>query len=53
MADFVLSKFSAKERPVVEEMVGRASDACLSFAADGIEKTMSLFNRKGEEKSSD
>ena len=52
MADFVLSKFDPKESPVVEEMIGRATDACLGFASDGIEKTMSLFNRKGEEKSS-
>jgi PTH1 family peptidyl-tRNA hydrolase len=48
MADFVLSRFLTKEKPLVEEMVKRASDACLSFAADGIEKTMSMFNRKGE-----
>lgn len=51
-ADFVLSKFAANEKPAVEEMIGRAADACLSFAIDGIEKTMSMFNRKGEEKSS-
>ncbi len=52
MADFVLSKFSLSERPVVDEMVGHATEACISFATDGIEKTMSVFNRKGEEKSS-
>jgi len=51
MADFVLSKFSKSEKPIVDEMVDRASEACLSFATDGIERTMSLFNRKGEEKS--
>ena len=50
MADFVLSSFSTNERPVVEDMIGRAADACLSFAADGIEKTMSLFNRRTEGK---
>jgi PTH1 family peptidyl-tRNA hydrolase len=48
MADFVLSKFPASDKPIVEEMVGRAADACLSFVTDGIEKTMSVFNRKGE-----
>jgi PTH1 family peptidyl-tRNA hydrolase len=48
MADFVLSKFDAKETPVVEEMVNRAVDACLSFVVDGIDQTMSLFNRKTE-----
>jgi PTH1 family peptidyl-tRNA hydrolase len=50
MADFVLSQFPTKEMPIVDEMVGRAAEACLSFLTDGIEKTMSLFNRKGEER---
>ncbi len=53
IADFVLSEFTSRERPIVEEMVHRAADACLSFVTDGIDKTMSVFNRKGEEKSSD
>jgi peptidyl-tRNA hydrolase, PTH1 family len=53
LADFVLSQFPSKEKTIVEKMVGRASDACLSFVTDGMEKTMSLFNRKGGEKSSD
>jgi PTH1 family peptidyl-tRNA hydrolase len=48
MANFVLSKFSPGERPVVDAMVGRAAEACFNFATDGIEKTMSVFNRKGE-----
>ena len=53
MADFVLSTFAANEEPVVEDMVARAAEACLSFAGDGITKTMSLFNRKGEGKESE
>jgi peptidyl-tRNA hydrolase len=53
MADFVLSEFSVGERPAVEEMVIRAAEACLSFATDGIEKTMSVYNRKSEGKESD
>jgi peptidyl-tRNA hydrolase, PTH1 family len=48
MADFVLTKFTADEETIFAEMVDRAADACLSFAGDGIDKTMSLFNRKGE-----
>ena len=51
MADFVLSEFTSAERPAIEEMVVRAADACLSFVRDGIDKTMSAFNRKGEETS--
>lgn len=50
MADFVLSKFLPEERPVVDDMIVHAADACLSLAADGLAKTMSLFNRKGEGK---
>ncbi len=50
MADFVLTKFTATEEAVVAEMVDRAAEACLSFASDGIDKTMSLFNRKTEGK---
>jgi PTH1 family peptidyl-tRNA hydrolase len=46
MADFVLSNFTAKEKPVVKELVTRAADACLSFATEGIEKTMGVVNRK-------
>ncbi len=46
MADFVLSNFSTSERPAVEAMVQRACDACLGFTTAGIEKTMSMFNRR-------
>lgn len=53
MADFVLAEFTAREELVVNEMIVRAAEACLSFAGDGIEKTMSLFNRRGEGKESD
>ena len=53
MADFVLSKFTSNEKPVIEDMVERAAEACLSFATDGIEKTMSVFNRKGEGKNNE
>jgi PTH1 family peptidyl-tRNA hydrolase len=43
-ADFVLERFSTTERPVVDQMVKRASEACLSFVHHGIEKTMNLYN---------
>ncbi len=49
MADFVLSEFEQPEKPAIEEMVSRAADACISFVTDGIEKTMGMYNRKGEE----
>ena len=50
MADFVLSKFTSSEEEKITEMVERAAEACLNFVSDGIDKTMSLFNRKGEGK---
>lgn len=46
MADFVLSQFGRNEVPTVQDMIVRAADACLSFAADGISKAMNLHNRK-------
>jgi PTH1 family peptidyl-tRNA hydrolase len=46
MADFVLSNFIMMEKPIVKEMVERAADVCLKFAAEGIDKTMNVVNRK-------
>ena len=43
-SDFVLSNFEEKELPVVEKMILRAKDACITFITEGIEKTMNKFN---------
>ena len=45
MKDFVLDEFDAAELPLVREMVGRASDASVSFVARGIEAAMNEFNQ--------
>ncbi|GJQ20205.1 MAG: peptidyl-tRNA hydrolase [Bacteroidia bacterium] len=44
MAAFVLSPFTPEERPVVDEMIRRASEAALVFAVDGLETAMNRFN---------
>jgi peptidyl-tRNA hydrolase, PTH1 family len=46
LADHVLAKFDAGERPAVDEMVERAADAVELFAADGIGPVMNRFNRR-------
>ncbi|HXG38716.1 MAG TPA: aminoacyl-tRNA hydrolase [Bacteroidota bacterium] len=44
MAEFVLDRFTTTERPVVNRMVKRAAEACVSFIQHGIQKTMTLYN---------
>ncbi len=43
-ADFVLSRFSAAERPVVDEAVEQAVDAVECWVAEGVEVAMNRFN---------
>ncbi len=42
--EFVLGKWSAEERRVIEERMGRGMEIIESFAFAGLSKTMSLFN---------
>ena len=49
MKDFVLDSFLESEISIVENMVGRAQDACKSFILDGIDKAMNSFNAKPTE----
>jgi PTH1 family peptidyl-tRNA hydrolase len=51
MKNFVLEQFSESEVPMVKSMVQHASDACISFIMDGIERTMNKFNIKPSEES--
>jgi PTH1 family peptidyl-tRNA hydrolase len=44
LADHVLSKFEADERPVIEAATLRAADAAEMFVSEGIERVMSTFN---------
>jgi len=43
-ADFVLSRFSAAERPVIDDAIILAADAVECWAAEGIETAMNRFN---------
>jgi peptidyl-tRNA hydrolase, PTH1 family len=43
-ADYVLSKFSAEETPVIDRAVGLAADAVAAWARDGIEFCMNQYN---------
>ena len=49
MKDFVLESFHESEIRIVENMVGRARDACKSFILDGIDQAMNSFNAKPTE----
>ncbi|HTQ78485.1 MAG TPA: aminoacyl-tRNA hydrolase, partial [Thermoanaerobaculia bacterium] len=44
LVDFVLGAFPADERPAVDEMVGRAAEACAAWLEKGIEAAMGAFN---------
>jgi peptidyl-tRNA hydrolase, PTH1 family len=49
MNDFVLDSFPESEFRIVENMVGRARDACASFILEGIDQAMNKFNAKPSE----
>ena len=44
LVEFVLAPFATEEKPAIEEMVGRAADACEVWLAAGIEAAMQGFN---------
>jgi PTH1 family peptidyl-tRNA hydrolase len=44
LVEFVLSPFAAEEREAVEEMIGRAADACEAWLRDGVDAAMGRFN---------
>ena len=46
LADHVLSRFDADERPVVERAVGRAADAVEVWISGGLDRMMNEFNRE-------
>ena len=48
LADHVLAKFEASERPVIEETIGRAADAVELFITEGIIPVMNRYNRKDD-----
>ena len=44
MVDYVLSRFTREERPIIKEAVNRAADAVEAILASGIEQAMNEFN---------
>jgi PTH1 family peptidyl-tRNA hydrolase len=48
LADHVLSRFDADERPVIDDAVRRAADAVEMFVAEGVLAVMNTFNRKDD-----
>jgi PTH1 family peptidyl-tRNA hydrolase len=44
--DFVLSRFTSEEEPVVEQLKGEACEALLAVAASGIDKAMNRYNKR-------
>lgn len=44
IADWVLSRFSSEEEPVVEQIVEKAAQAIKTIAAEGLEKAMNRYN---------
>ena len=49
MDEYVLSRFSKKERPVVDEVIAAAAEALEVLVAEGIEASMNRFNRAPED----
>jgi len=45
-AEYVLSRFSPEERPIIEEAVERAADAVETVFREGVEVAMNRFNRR-------
>lgn len=43
-ADYVLARFSAAERPIIEEAMERAADGVECWVAEGIDTAMNRFN---------
>ncbi len=44
--DYVLGRWSDEERKVLPNMIEKSMDACKSFIAVGIERTMNIYNTK-------
>jgi PTH1 family peptidyl-tRNA hydrolase len=48
--DYVLSRFAASERPVIDDAVNRAMQAVVVWISQGIEECMNRFNADEKEK---
>ena len=48
LSEFVLDRFTADERPIVEELLQRTVEATRTLLTDGVARAMSSFNRTPE-----
>lgn len=48
-ADYVLSRFTAAERAIVDKAIGEAADAIEAVLKDGLDRAMNTFNREPKE----
>lgn len=47
-SNFVLGKWKSEEKKVVDELISKCADACISFAHIGIKNTMNQYNTKAK-----
>jgi PTH1 family peptidyl-tRNA hydrolase len=52
LADHVLARFDAAERPIIDDAIGRAADAAETFIREEIVAVMNTYNKK-DDKTSD
>ena len=53
LADHVLARFEADERPVIEDAVARSADAAETFVKDGVAAAMNRYNTKPDDPAGD
>jgi len=46
LADYVLSRFTAEEQPVIRQALKNASDACRMIISSGIDAAMNKYNKR-------
>jgi len=53
LADHVLARFEADERPVIDDAVARSADAAETFVKDGVAAAMNRYNTKPDDPAGD
>ena len=48
LADYVLSRFSREDEPLIRDAIKEAAKACESIIIDGMDSAMNVYNRKKE-----
>ena len=48
LEQFVLSKFSSSERPLMKQMIAQAAQACDTWVTEGMEMAMNRYNKSCE-----